>query len=65
MRRLEIVAIPPTEPQEAKQRFRDWVEANRQLLGELSEKDVVLDVIRASDGRTLYRYRVFLTVIDS
>jgi hypothetical protein len=62
MRRLEITAIPPTEPQEAKQRLRAWVDANQQILGDLSEQDVVLDVIRASDGRTLHRYRVFLPV---
>jgi len=56
----ELVVVQPTLPDEAKQKFKDWMSSNTQLVESLGKEDIVIDLIKGSDGAELCRYRVFL-----
>jgi hypothetical protein len=57
--KCEIVAVEPTSADEAKSRFREWAAEHRHIAERLCCGDIIVDIFRAEEGQTLYRYRVF------
>lgn len=55
---LEVV--PPLPRDLAKQAFEQWRLENRKIADRLSADDIIIDWIRAKEGKTLARYRVAL-----
>ncbi len=54
-----IVVVPPTRPRAAAQKeFERWKHENPLWAARLGELDVLVDVIRGLEGRTLFRISV-------
>ncbi|MBI1929290.1 hypothetical protein HYR99_34225 [Candidatus Poribacteria bacterium] len=52
--------VPPLPQEMAKKAFEQWWLANRKETDRLNIEDVVIDWIRAGEGKTLVRYRMAL-----
>ena len=55
-----VEVVPPLPQETAKEAFEHWRLDNRKVADRLSVKDIIIDCIRAAEGRTLVRYRVAL-----
>ncbi len=53
-----VTIVEPIEEDSAASLFANWRRENASWAELLTPEDVRIDVIRASEGRTLYRYRV-------
>ena len=57
----KLIEVVPQLPQEiAKKAFEQWRLANRKVADGMNAEDIIMDWIRAGEGRTLVRYRVAL-----
>jgi hypothetical protein len=59
-KKKEMVIVEPTSPHAAKAQFMEWREQHPQIASRLGERDLILDVIRAREGKTLHQYRIFV-----
>ncbi len=53
---IQIVA--PAAQADAQAGFRAWEAANQDVRARLCDDDIRIDTMRATDGRTLVRYRI-------
>ena len=56
----EMVVVEPMSPDAAKAQFMEWREQHPEIASRLGEQDLILDVIRGREGKTLHRYRIFV-----
>ncbi len=56
--RTYIEVVPPMLPGDAERRFQRWLKEHALAPDELQDDDVLIDAIRALDGRSLRRYWV-------
>jgi len=60
IQKKELVVVEPMPAKAAKQQFIEWREQHPEIASRLGSEDVILDVIRATGGRTLHSYRIFV-----
>ena len=60
MSKKELEVVPPLPRNIAKKAFEQWRFANRKIANRLSAEDIIIDWIRAKEGKTVVRYRVAL-----
>ena len=60
MSKKMLEVVPPLPNDIAKQAFERWRLENRKIADRLSGEDIIIDWIRAKEGKTLVRYRVAL-----
>ena len=61
----ELVVVEPMPADAAKQQFIDWRVRHPEVVSRLGPEDVIVDVIRATGGRTLHRYRILIDETDA
>jgi len=60
MSKKMLEVVPPLPRDIAKKAFEQWRLENRKIADRLSAEDIIIDWIRAKEGKTLARYRVAL-----
>jgi len=60
----ELVVVEPMPPEAAKERFIEWRGRHPEIASRLGQQDLILDVIRGLEGKTLHRYRIFVDEND-
>ena len=53
-----VEIVPPVSREDAEAAFRNWKASHPALSSSLRDQDVRIDVIRAQDGSTSFRYMV-------
>jgi hypothetical protein len=56
----ELVVVEPMPAEAAKQQFIEWRAQHPEIISRLGPEDVIVDVIRATGGRTLHRYKILI-----
>ena len=55
-----MVVVEPMSPDAAKAQFMEWRSQHPEIASRLGQQDLILDVIRGHDGKTLHRYRIYV-----
>jgi len=58
----EVVIVGPMSPDAATVQFTEWRAQHPEIISQLGHEDLIRDIVRGPEGRTLHQYRIFVSV---